>query len=71
MHQRPLLARVDAPTLVITGELDPFGESTARETADALPAARLVVVPVADHFPFLDDDHRATWSSAVLDFLSG
>jgi len=71
MDQRAALARVDAPTLVITGELDPFGESTAREIADALPNATLVLLAGADHFPFLEPENRATWSQAVAHFLAG
>ena len=55
---------------MITGELDPFGESTAREITDALPNATLTVLPGADHFPFLEDDHEAEWSRAILDFLA-
>jgi len=70
MDQRAALARVEAPTLVLTGELDPFGESTAREIADALPNATLVVLPGADHFPFLEPEHRATWCEAVAGFLA-
>jgi pimeloyl-ACP methyl ester carboxylesterase len=70
MDQRAALARVTAPTLVITGELDPFGESTAREIADALPDATLVVLAGADHFPFLEPENRATWSRAVARFLA-
>jgi pimeloyl-ACP methyl ester carboxylesterase len=70
MDHRAALAGVRAPVLVITGELDPFGESTAQEIADALPNATLVVLPGSDHFPFLEDDHEAEWSRTVLDFLS-
>lgn len=70
MDQRAALAAVDAPTLVITGELDPFGESTAREIADALPTATLVVLAGADHFPFLERETRAAWSQAVAGFLA-
>jgi pimeloyl-ACP methyl ester carboxylesterase len=71
MDLRPQLGRVEAPTLVITGELDPFGESTAREIADALPNATLIVLPDVDHFPFMEPGNRASWSRAVLDFLTG
>jgi pimeloyl-ACP methyl ester carboxylesterase len=70
MDQRAALARVDAPTLVITGELDSFGESTAREIADALPNGTLVVLAAADHFPFLEPDNRVTWSETVARFLA-
>jgi len=70
MDQRAALAQVTASTLVITGERDPFGESTAREIADALPEATLVVLPGADHFPFLEPENRPTWSLAVAQFLA-
>ena len=63
------LERVAAPTLVITGAGDPFGESTAREMTDALADATLVVVPDAGHFIFLESAGRGPWARAVLDFL--
>ncbi len=69
MDQRAALARVGGPALVITGGGDPFGESTAREIADALPKATLVVLAGADHFPFLEPENRAAWSQAVARFL--
>jgi proline-specific peptidase len=70
MDLRAAVTQVDAPTLVITGELDPFGESTAREMADALPNATLVVLAGADHFPFLEPENRLAWSQAVARFLA-
>jgi proline iminopeptidase len=69
MDQRAALERVEAATLVITGELDPFGEPSALEIADALPNATLVVLPGADHFPFLEPENRGPWSRAVARFL--
>jgi proline iminopeptidase len=71
MDLRPGLARVTAPTLVITGELDPFGESTARELAEALPSASVVVLPGAGHFIFGESGGRQAWARAILDFLRG
>jgi pimeloyl-ACP methyl ester carboxylesterase len=71
MDLRAAVTRVDAPTLVITGELDPFGESTAREIADAVPNATLVVLAGADHFPFLEPENRPAWSETVARFLAG
>ena len=71
MDQREALAGVGASTLAITGELDPFGESTAREISDALPKATLVVLARADHFPFLEPENRVAWSQAVAHFLAG
>ena len=71
MDLRPLLARITAPTLVIAGEIDPFGGPTCDEIAAALPNPTVVTIPGADHFPFLEPDHRAPWSRAILDFLAG
>jgi pimeloyl-ACP methyl ester carboxylesterase len=68
MDHRRVLASVTAETLVIAGELDPF-ISGSRETAEALPNATLVILPDADHFPFLEPGREAAWSQAVLDFL--
>jgi 3-oxoadipate enol-lactonase len=71
MDLRPGLASVTAPTLVITGELDFFGESTARELGEALPNATVVVLPDAGHFVFGEARSRQAWARAILDFLSG
>jgi pimeloyl-ACP methyl ester carboxylesterase len=70
MDLRPLLARVEAPTLVIGGEIDAFGPPAQQEIADALPNATLVILPGADHFPFLEPGHQPTWERAVLEFLA-
>ncbi|HXJ63666.1 MAG TPA: alpha/beta hydrolase [Actinomycetota bacterium] len=51
------LVRIDVPTLVSVGELDPVTPvEAAREIAAALPPglARLEVLPGAGHFPWLD-----------------
>jgi pimeloyl-ACP methyl ester carboxylesterase len=71
MALRDGLARVRAPVLVITGELDPFGESTAREIAAALSDATVVVVPDAGPFTFAEPGRRDVWARAMLDFLVG
>ena len=68
MDHRPLLAGVAAPVLVITGSEDPF-LSGSYEIAESLPNATLVVLPGADHFPYLEPRHAEPWSRAVLDFL--
>jgi pimeloyl-ACP methyl ester carboxylesterase len=70
MDLRPLLARVEAPTLVIGGDLDPFGPPAQQEIADALPNATLVIFSGADHFPFLEPGQGETWERAVLEFLT-
>jgi len=69
MDLRPLLRRIDAPTLVIAGEHDAFGGPTSDEIAEALPNPTLVTIPGADHFAFLEPESRTPWSRAVLDFL--
>ena len=68
MDLRPYLPRIEAPTLVLSGDHDAFGGPTAEEIADALPDSTSAVVP-GDHFTFLEPENRAAWSRAVLDFL--
>jgi len=70
MDLRGHLARISAPTLVISGERDPFGGPTSDEIAAALPDPTVVTVPGADHVPFLKPAHRAHCARAVLDFLA-
>ena len=69
MDLRPLLERIEAPTLVLAGDQDPFGGPTAEEIAGLLPDPTTATVPGADHFAFLEPDVRAAWSRPVLDFL--
>jgi pimeloyl-ACP methyl ester carboxylesterase len=70
MDLRPLLARIESPTLVIAGERDAFGGPTTDEIAEALPDPTVVTILGADHFAFLEPGSRAPWSRAVLDFLA-
>jgi proline iminopeptidase len=71
MDLRPSLGRIEAPALVVGGELDPFGRSTQEELAGALSDVMLVILPGVDHFPFLETvEHREAWSRTVLDFLA-
>ena len=65
------LTRVNCPTLVCVGQVDPVTPvSAAREIADALPEtiAQLAVIDGAGHFPWLDrpDDY----SSLLRTFLA-
>lgn len=71
MDLRSLLARIEAPTLVIAGDRDPFGGPTVDEIAEALPNPTVVMVADADHFAFLEPDGRVAWSRAVPEFLAG
>jgi pimeloyl-ACP methyl ester carboxylesterase len=68
MDQRALLEMIDAPTLVLAAELDPFA-AAAPEMVDRLPRPTLVVLSGADHFTFLEQENRAAWCLAVLEFL--
>ena len=69
MDHRPALSGIRAPVLVITGSEDVF-LSGAHEIAHALPSATLVILPGADHFPYLEPGHEEPWSRAVLEFLN-
>lgn len=51
-----LLTRLSMPVLFLWGQDDPNGGATvAREFAPRLPGSRLVVVPDAEHAPWIDD----------------
>ena len=69
MDLRPLLGRVQAPTLVIAGDDDPMAAPAADEIAEALPNATLARLP-ADHFMFLEPENVGAWSRTILDFLA-
>jgi proline iminopeptidase len=65
---RPVLPRITAPTLVITGEDDFItGPVCAEEIAAGLPDVRVVLIPDCGHFLFVEA--RAQFRAAVLDFL--
>jgi proline iminopeptidase len=68
MDLRPMLRRIDAPTLVLACEDDAFDESTD-EMASELPHATVARIP-GDHFAYLDPEAGAAWSAAVLEFLA-
>jgi proline iminopeptidase len=69
MDLRPLLDRIETPTLVLAAEHD-FFEPSAAEIAASLPDPTLIVIPGSDHFSYLEPEGRAAWSRAVLDFLA-
>lgn len=53
------LARIEAPTLVITGENDFItGPLCAREIAERVPGAELVIAPGCGHFIFVEAPER-------------
>jgi pimeloyl-ACP methyl ester carboxylesterase len=65
--QRDLLPRIAVPTLLIWGELDVRSPlSVARQFEDALPDAKLVVIPGAGHVSNLEQPQL--FNDAVRDF---
>lgn len=61
------LRRLRAPTLLIWGDRDPFGDAAvARATAEAIPDARLELLP-ARHGPWLGHPDRI--ADLVTDFV--
>lgn len=65
-----LLARVTMPVLFLWGEDDPNGgAAVARGFAPRLPDSQLVIVPGAEHAPWLDD--LDTCVASTRSFLSG
>ncbi|WP_372667036.1 alpha/beta fold hydrolase [Amycolatopsis kentuckyensis] len=65
---RAALGAVEAPVLVLAGELDWIASpAVAGEFAGLFPDGRVVVLPGAAHYPWLDD--AAGFGSAVSGFL--
>jgi pimeloyl-ACP methyl ester carboxylesterase len=60
------LARVEKPVLVVAGEKDDL-VGDPQPLADAIPGARLVLIPGKDHLTAVPDRR---YKRAVLDFLS-
>ena len=66
------LGRVDSPTLVVVGELDPVTPvAAAEEIVEALPEGigQLVIIDGAGHFTWLDAPDRF-WP-LIIDFIYG
>ncbi|MDB4947946.1 MAG: dihydrolipoamide acetyltransferase-like protein [Gemmatimonadetes bacterium] len=67
---RPLLPRIQAPTLVLWGANDTVVPlEHGREMRRSIPGARLLVLPHAAHNPMVD--RPAAFNRAVLRFLRG
>lgn len=63
-----LLARIEAPTLVVVGEEDPISTpAEAGQWAAAIPGARFVAIPRAGHLPNLE--RPELFERAVGEFL--
>jgi proline iminopeptidase len=67
---RPLLGRIECPTLVVAGELDFIcGPAQARRIADAISGSRLATLSGCGHIPSIEAPQE--YRQVVLDFLSG
>jgi pimeloyl-ACP methyl ester carboxylesterase len=65
---RPELANIDVPALILHGEEDSiFPVSVAEEIEAGIPRARLVVIPRAGHTANLEQPEAS--NAAILDFL--
>ena len=64
---RPALEKIDAPTLVLAGELDPWAALAVPELGSHLRDARVVVLPGVGHMPWIEEPE--TFRRELLDFL--
>jgi pimeloyl-ACP methyl ester carboxylesterase len=63
------LARFNFPVLVVTGDADLYAPpANARLIADAIPGARLAVIPDAGHSPWWEEPER--YNHEILSFLA-
>jgi pimeloyl-ACP methyl ester carboxylesterase len=66
---RPLLASISCPTLVLTSDSDRSVPNQASfAMAEAIPGAKLVVIPECGHLPSLEKPEALT--AALLDWLA-
>lgn len=66
---REELASIQAPVLIVHGARDAIPAAAAAAWAEALPDARVLVLPGADHFPWLDQPDE--FFAAADGFLRG
>ncbi len=63
------MARISAPTLVVWGHDNPFGDvPEARLMAEAIPGAQLVLYPECGHWP--QHEHAAEYNELSVGFLA-
>jgi pimeloyl-ACP methyl ester carboxylesterase len=67
MDLRPLLPQIEARTLVITGEVDPWGAGAVAELEAGIADTRVVVMPGIGHMPWVEDADG--FRRALLGFL--
>jgi len=63
------LRHLSVPTMVLVGEQDGPFLADSRRMAEAIPGARLEVVPDAGHSP--QRENAAAWRTAIVSFLDG
>jgi len=68
MDLRPLLPRIEARTLVITGDQDPWGIGAVPELESGLRDREVVVMPGIGHMPWVEEPDG--FRSALLEFLA-
>ena len=69
IDSRPHLANIRVPTLVLVGDRDPLTPpDRAKEIAEAVPGARLVVIPDCGHASTLEQPEAV--SAALTEWLS-
>jgi proline iminopeptidase len=64
----PALSGLDVPTLILHGDDDFVPLDIVRRIADAIPRARLVVLPDCGHFVYLEQPERA--ATLIAEFLT-
>jgi proline iminopeptidase len=64
----PALGGLDVPTLILHGDDDFVPLEVVRRIADAIPGARLVVLPDCGHFAYLEQPERT--ATAITEFLT-
>jgi len=67
MDLRPLLPQIEARTLVITGDLDPWGAGAVPELESGIRDTRVVVMPGVGHMPWVEEADG--FRDELLDFL--
>ena len=67
MDLRPLLPRIEARTLVITGDQDPWGIGAVPELESGVRDVEVVVMPGIGHMPWVEEPDG--FRSALLEFL--
>jgi proline-specific peptidase len=65
---RPILPRIQAPTLVVTGEADFIcGPACAADLAGGIPGAQMLIVDDCGHFTYYEQPER--WREALQRFV--